>query len=140
MTNATPKLAHGTILQMGDGASPEVFSAIGSLIGDVTSSESVEVAKAYPHDVTAYIKKAAGYDPGTLSFGMLYDSAATAHAAVQTAMRAQTQKNFKWINVDTGAEQDAFSGFITKWDKVAPEKDFMRASVTIERSGAIIST
>lgn len=85
---------------------------------------------------------AAILENGEVKFKLWHDAAQATHAALLASLAAGTaSESWKIINSDTGAEVDAFSGFITSYKKgTAKMKELIDASITICITGAITNT
>jgi predicted secreted protein len=133
MTVGSPTHAHGAVIKIGDGASPEVFTNVSKLLADPQiSGRSVEMVSFKTHDV-AYIQKLPGLiENGQIQFQVAYDSDDTTHAALESAFEAKTAKNFKIVMTDTGARQFAFSAFVQNLSYSMPNDNLNTMSVTLE--------
>ena len=87
----------GTILERGDGASPEVFTAIAKIV----SISGPEESKDELDDTT--LDSAGGYkefvsglkDGGSMTLALNYNPADTGQAALQTDYAAGTKQNYR---------------------------------------------
>ena len=140
MTAPTQKVGHGAVLEYTTVlTSPFTgWVAVGALVGNVDTQEKLNTASAYPHDKAGIVHDATSYDPGTISGEVLYDSSATAHLALETAIRNKTPLAFRVTQVDGGAEKEIGLGFITDWKKSNPDSDYIKASFTITRYGTLV--
>lgn len=105
--------SHGIAIKLGNGASSEVFTEIeGVFNGPNGPDASPNIIEARHHSSDSTIRKAAYLNPATVSFSIYYDSSNVQHAALLTAARALTKKNFQQLLTDDGAEQYAYGAFI----------------------------
>ncbi|GEM_PF-5126197 len=133
----TPSAAHGAQVQIGNGASAEVFTAIGQITsGPDGGGISPNMITARVHSQVAEVKAVTNVNYEDITFTVLYDSGDTQHALLVTSAAAMTRKNFKIIGSDTGAEQMAFAAYIgLNFSKNPDGWDEM--SVTLMIDGAV---
>jgi len=105
--------AHGVVIKVGDGASPEVFTAIDAVHnGPNGPGFTPQMITARHHGSDDSFMKVSTVDKAPVTFDIYYDSADTQHAALITAAKNGTKKNFEMILTDTGAEKYAFGAFV----------------------------
>jgi hypothetical protein len=105
--------AHGVILKIGDGATPEVFTAIdGVHNGPNGPGFTPQMISARHHGSDDTFMKVTTIDKNPVSFDIYYDSADAQHGALITAAKNGTRKNFEMTLTDTGAEKYAFGAFV----------------------------
>jgi len=140
---ANPKYGIGSLLKMGDGASPEVFTTVamvGSIKGPGLSLGTYETTS---HDTTGgaktFITGLADY--GEVSFPCYFDASDTTHKDAATGLvgvaKAKTVKN--WQIVLAGYSPSikwSFSGPITKLDFGYPVDGVQTVDTTIRVSGS----
>lgn len=135
----TPKSGFGAQLKIGNGASPEVFSAIEgirNLQGPTMDREMIDAT----HHASAggYRQKLVSFkDGGTVTFDLLFDSTDTEHALLFTEYAAGSLVNFQQVMPDTGAQQFAYAGYVKTITPSAPIDDVLTYAVTIEVSGNV---
>ena len=136
MTNVT--LAHGTQIKIGDGASPEAFTAIPQIFeGPEGPSISPEVLSFFHHGSDWEIKKVGSKKSGQVTFGVLYDGDDATHVIVEAAANSRAKKNFQEILVD--GTTFAFGAYLgVSWGNNDQDAEKMR--VTLEIDGAITIT
>lgn len=134
---ATGAEAHGAQIKIGDGASPEVFTAIALInSGPDGPDVSQNIIEAFTHDSNFPTKKATYVNTGTVTFSVLYDSTDTQHIALRDAATNSTRTNFQVVLNETGAEQLDFSAYVTfAWAN--DPSDFSQANITLDIDGAI---
>src|SRR5688500_4687199 len=109
------RLSLGTVVKLGDGGSPEVFTRIGECI------EMPEIGEERPRvDVTYTDATAREYIGGIpdgmeLDMGFNYDSANTQLAALITAQKANSNKNFQVTVPAASTKTLAFTATCLKW-------------------------
>lgn len=130
----------GTLLKMGDAASPEVFTTIANL-GDIDGPE----LNSDMEDVTGH-DSSGGYEEvipvgvlstGEVSFEIRWVPAGSTHGATTGLVadwKNKTKRNFQlvWPNSQTWA----FAAYVTKFSPKAPVKGVLAADVTIKVTGA----
>lgn len=109
---------YGTILQVGDGASPEVFTAIAALTrikipGQETNGIDVS------HLTTADSRRR--MIPGMITLGKcggsgLYIPGNATHAGMKTRQAAGTISNYKIVLSDALDSEVTFEAFVSKFD------------------------
>lgn len=140
---ATAKAGIQTLLKMGDGASPEVFTTIAAC-GDITGpSMSAGTYETTSHDTTTGYKTfiTGLKDGGEISFPIYFDATDATHKDASTGLigvfKATTVKN--WQLLPSGyspAVTWTFAGVITKLDFMYPVDGVQKANCTIKISGA----
>lgn len=141
--------AIGVLLQVGNGASPEVFSSIAN-IGDL-SGPTTQVAVV---DVTSHTSPAAPFrlkqptliDQGTISIPLYFVpssggpsggfighnfAAGLGRLLVNRGLTPGVPYNFKIVYPDGASTTDQFKGFITKYSKKMPVAGVLQADVEI---------
>lgn len=136
----TSKLAYGTLLKIGDGASPEVFTAIAniaSLSGPNITVNQIEVP--VHNSGTGYIDKIAGLkDAGEISMDLNYDPNSTTHTNLFSKMNSGSVDNYKVeIAASSPAKTFTFAGIVTEMSHEFPVDGVATCSVTISISGAV---
>lgn len=105
--------AHGTKIQLGDGATVETFSDINGVHNGPNGPGFMpRIIEAFHHGTTVVKKRATVVDQEPVTFDIYYDSTDTNHIALLTAAKNKTLMNFKEILVDNGAEQYAYSAYV----------------------------
>jgi predicted secreted protein len=132
----------GTLLKMGDGTSPEVFTTIAQMKDINGPSLSLTTHETTTHDSTGSFKTfvAGLLESGEVSGELLFDAAAVTHKDASTGllgvMKNRTLKNWKIVPAGYSPVQTfAFSGYLTKLDFKFPVDGIQSASFTIKTSG-----
>lgn len=136
-----PFFGFGTLLKVGDGASPEVFTSVAEVIGPITGPgigvDSVEVTDTEsPNTHREYIPGLV--DAGEISFDMNFlpqDSTQDETNGLISLAQARTTKNFQIVYSDTSNSTWAITGFITSLEPTAPIDDRATMSCTIKITG-----
>lgn len=140
MSNAIA--AMGTILKMGDGADPEVFTAIAEvrdISGPSLSGDTVDVT---PHSTTSSWRRIIPtlLNPGEVTFDINFIPTEATHkddaGGLLDLLKNQTRRNFQLAWSDAGATTWSFAGYVTKFEPSAGVEAELKASVTIAIDGA----
>lgn len=128
--------AHGTQMQMGDAADPEVFTKVAQ-VRDITGPGlSTNIITANDHDSGGIATKLAGIrDGGQVTFDVAYDPADPSHEALIDAWRDRGVHSFKIIFTDDAATEWDFQAIVQQFSPSAPVEDALTASVTLEVTG-----
>jgi predicted secreted protein len=136
------KDAFGHILRLGDGASPEVFTAVAKmkdLDGPGFSRESYD---ATTHDSADHYEES---EPGIksggeLSAAILYDPSNANHRALFTAYESTENHNWQVVTPvagTTGYWVMSFTGHIKDFKYKGPVKGLIEADMVIKISGKV---
>lgn len=129
--NALP--AQGCLLQVGDGASPEVFTTI----ADITNFSGPDGSKSEidTTDVAATAKTFLGGLPdlGSVQFSMNYIPTNAQHAQVRSDYLSSTSvsRNYKVVYSDSPQSEQIFTGYVSSF---APD---VQADAALVASGSI---
>lgn len=105
--------AHGAKIEIGNGASPEVFTEInGVKSGPSWDGFKQQIIKTRHHKTQTPFQKVSYTDFGDWQFTIDYDSSDTQHALLRSCSAAATIKNFKITLTDGGAEIITFPATI----------------------------
>ena len=128
----------GTLLQLGDGADPEVFTTIAE-VKDITGpgleADTIEVTNhSSPGAWREYI--AGLLDAGEVTFDVNYlpgDATHDATTGLQANLLARSVDSYRltWPTADTVT----FPAFVTGFETGAPVDDALSASVTLKVAG-----
>lgn len=136
----TPAIsAQGTLLKIGNGASPEVFttiSGVGNLAGPTGSRELI--------DVTALDSTGREYlvgipDYGDITFTLFYAPSNTQHAALFTAFQlaGQTATNFTITFTDSPATVYTFAALVQGFPHNFSTNAAVEVNLSLKLTGAI---
>lgn len=128
----------GIAVKRGDGASPEVFTAIAELLDVTGPGLDSLMLDATSHDSAnnARDKIAAKIvDAGQVSMNLHFLPASTGHKALITDMYAFTRRNFKLTFPDSPATEWPFTALIQHIEPAAPFGDKLTFDVVLEISG-----
>ena len=132
------KFGYGTLVKMGDGGSPETFTAIAELRGTIAFSgmSSAEI------DITTHNNAVNGrakekipglIDPGSLDIEINYIAGDSTHIAARNAWQNQTKKNFQILS--PSGDLTTCSGYILSLPISYPDKDSITAKIKIMLTG-----
>lgn len=132
------KFGYGTLVKMGDGGTPETFTAIAELRGDIAfdgmESDEIEVT-THNNAVNGRAKeKIPGLiDPGNLNIEVNYVANDATHVAVRNAWINQTKKNFQILS--PYGDLISCSGYIMSLPITFPVDDSINAKIKIMLTG-----
>lgn len=130
--------SQGVLLKIGDGASPEVFTAIPEIVTFNGPGGAGQVIDVTDLDSLAMEKIMGLPDEGQLTFDINYLPDNTYHALLRTNRGAQTLTNFKLVFTDDSpAKTWSFSAYVTGFTVTGGVNAPIRASVTLEITGTI---
>lgn len=136
--------AYGTKIQVGNGASPEVFTTIDNL-GDIDGpGVSVNVNDTTSHSTgSPYRGKTPGLiDAGAISFPVFYNPTLPTHSDTNTIglgylFKNRIKRNFRIVGTDPSATTRQFLGFVSEFSESYPVEGIQTRDTTIEIDGAI---
>ncbi len=131
----------GTLMQIGDGGGPEVFTTIAEVLSISGPTESRETIDVTNMDSAGNRREkiSALIDSGSVSFDMNFTGSNAEQNQLKTDMEAGTLRNFKIIMPGSARTFD-FSALITELSKEFPVDSQITASVTLEISGAVVES
>lgn len=130
--------AKGALLKKGDGASPEVFTAVAQ-IGDITGPEQkVDTIDTTTHNDTSGYKTFIGglKESGDVKVPIFFDPANSTHTGVMTTLAAGVLVNWKITLPTSPVTSWSFQGLVTHLGHHYKMKDAIMADLTIKVSGA----
>lgn len=133
--------AKGTLMKLGNGASPEVFTTISQVrsIAGPTTKATVQDVTTHSTSGNWMEKLATLIDPGTLSFPINYDKTDTAHAfttGIWNLLINLTEKNFHCV-FPASIGYLSFSAYATSHAFDLPVDNVIRANIELTINGAI---
>lgn len=141
MTTTGAISAFGTLLKIGDGASPtETFTTIAEVTDIGGPSLKLATIEATSHSSTdGWIEKIGGLlDGGELSFDVSFiptNATQNFSTGLIYAMVNRTVRNFKLVFPNLSATTWAFAALVTGFEPKEPIDDKLSASVTLEITG-----
>lgn len=128
--------AHGTLLKLGNGATPEVFETVAKVISDIDGPGITRGSHMIRGRGEVWARKLAGQpDAGKLSFTVGYMPASATHAALLAAAKSGDVKNWQLAFPDPEASVMQLAGFISGFKLNEPEDGTLTAAVEIEIDG-----
>ena len=132
--------AQGTVVTMSDGASPEVYTAIGEITsvgGPDGSASEIDVT-----DLSSTSKefKMGINDEGSVTLELLFRPKNTQHAALRTAKKNRTLSNFQLLFTDSPQTTWAFAAYVTGLSVSLSVDAATTGSTTLRITGDITET
>jgi len=125
----------GTIFSIGDGATPEVFTAVAgvqTINGPTGSAEQIDVSSL--DSTGSYREFLAGFkDAGEVSFSIWLDPAD--RGGLDTLYESGATNNFRITFPDTGSTTLTFAGAVTGFQIGIPTEGAITADTVIKVSG-----
>lgn len=130
--------AQGMELRIGNGASPEVFTAISEISTFSGPGGAATIIDVTDLSSLAKEKRMGLADEGQLSFTINYIPNDTQHALLRTQRANRQETNFKLIFTDDSPSTTwSFAAFVTGFSVTAAVDGVVQANVTLEITGAI---
>lgn len=129
--------SQGIDFQMGDGGGTEVFATINEVMSISGPGGSAAVIDVTDLKSTAKEKRMGLQDEGQITLEINYIPTDTKHALLRTAKADGDPRNFRIIFTDAGTTQWDFAALVTGFAVSAAVDDVVKASVTLEVTGAI---
>ena len=132
--------AHGTLLKLGDGGGPEVFTTVAEVTDISGPSMTLDPIDVTSHDSTAAYREFIGglLDAGEVTLTINYVPTAGTHDATTgliADMVARVVRNFQLVFPDSGTTTWSFAALITAFEPAEPIDDKLAADVTLKLSG-----
>jgi len=129
--------SQGVLLQLSDGASPEVYTTIAEISDINFATGSASVIDTSDLESTAKEKRMGLPDEGQCSFTCNYIPTNTQHAALKAAKAARSLKNFKIRYTDSPNTVELFSAYVLTMPRTIGVDGVIQANFTLEISGAL---
>jgi len=129
--------SQGMVIKRGNGASPEVFTAIPevrSINGPDGSASEIDVTDL---SSTAKEFRMGMQDEGSITLDMMFIPANTVHAGLRTDRANRTLRNFQLVFTDSPATTWSFAAYVQGLSVSNEVDGVTTASVTLRISGAI---
>lgn len=132
----------GTLLKIGDGDTPEVFTTVAEVTSISGPSFAMGTQDVTSHSSTGAYREfqATLLDAGEVSFDIWFDPNNTTHNATAGLLKDYADRklrNFKLEFPTTPAKTAAFAAFVTGFEAGFPIDGAMTASVTLKISGGV---
>lgn len=133
--------AKGTLMKLGDDASPEVFATIGQVRSISGPSTTAVIQDVTTHSTAGnwMERLAVLIDPGNLSFPINYDSADATHqftAGLWALLINLTQRNFRTV-FPASIGYLAYAAYLTGHGFECPVDNVLQANIELTVFGAI---
>lgn len=142
MATSTATSGFGTLLKLGDEASPEVWTTIAEITGLTGPGEKLDLIECThmesPSNYKEYIPSLV--DGGEVSIDLNFLPGNSVQQSIRTAMTARTKKHFQITWTNTGGTKYAFYGYVTSFQPSAKINDKLSASITIKVTSTISLT
>lgn len=127
----------GTLLKRGDGGGPEVFTAIGE-VADISGPGGTANIIDATHLASTFREKVMGLpDEGQITFTLNYVPGDAQQQGLKTDRANRTLRNFQLVLTDAGNETGSFAAYVIGFNLNIQAEDIVRASVTLEITGAV---
>ena len=132
--------AYGTLLQIGDGGSPEAFTTIAEVTEIGGPSLALDPLDVTSHESPGAFREFVGglLDGGEVTSTINYVPTGGTHDATTgliADMIARTVRNFQLIFPDVGTTTWSLSALITAFEPAEPVDDRLSAEVTLKVTG-----
>jgi len=131
--------AHGTLLQIGDGDTPEEFATIAEVLDITGPEETLDTIDVTSHDSADHREE---HIPsiqrnGNVSFDVNLTPSAPTHQALRDDLADRVLRNFKIVETTTPAKTVSFAGFVVGYVPRRPVAGVRQATITIKVTGAV---
>lgn len=132
--------AYGSVINIGDGDDPEVFTPIAEVKDISGPTESADVVEVTPHrtgDGAGYKERITTLlDLGTVTFDVNWIGDDAGQLALVDALRLKAKTSFQVLDPDgTGVQ---FSAYVTQVGRTNPVNGALVRSITLQPDGAPI--
>lgn len=136
MSASQAKAGYGSLLKIGNGASPEVFSTILENVNIDPPFDAADIIEVTNHDSPGGYKE---FTPTLLDAGeisgegnFVFDSTQT---SVRTALTGKTRTNFQFVVPLSTPKTCSFAAIVTQWAPKTPLKDRMTYQFKLRVTG-----
>lgn len=129
--------SQGVELQVGNGASPEVFTAICDIVSFDGPSQTADPLEASSLCSTSKEFIAGLRDGGEISLSLNFAPANTYHKQFQSNLAAGTIRNYRIELTDSPATVYEFTAFVTAFSFSAAQNTIFAGSVTLKVTGDV---
>lgn len=127
----------GCELRVGDGASPNVYTAIAGVVSFSGPSGSRQVIDVTTLASTGREKQVGIPDYGQVTFELIYDGDQATNTSLYDDFQNGTIRDFQLVFSDSPEEVFSFAAFVLAYSYTANIDDVVRASVTLEIDGPV---
>ena len=131
--------AQGTLLKIGDGATPEAFTTISEITDLSGPNRSMNVKTFLTHSSPGAAMESIGVslDNGEVGFEINYVAGSATHIKLLADLNAFTKRNFQMVLPDAGVTTWAFTALVQKFDPSEKPGDTLTAKLTLKLTGQI---
>ena len=132
--------SYGTLLKIGDGGGTEVFTTIGEVRDISGPALNVGTEEVTAHDGNGWREFIATLkEIGEISFEINFNAAATQgfSSGLYNDASNKTKRNFQIVIPTTSAKTGSFTAIVTKFELTEPVEGVLRASITLQGTGAL---
>ena len=132
--------SHGTLLKAGDGAGSEVFTTIAEVMDISGPGIALGTEEVTSHDSAGWREFVATLkEIGEVTFDLNFNAGATQGftAGIYLDLINRTRRNFQLVIPTTSAKTGSFSAFVTSFEMDLPVEGVIRASLTLQGTGAL---
>lgn len=137
MSLAVP--SHGTLLQIGDGGSPEVFTTIAEVLDITGPSIAVDTEDVTSHDSGGWREHIATLaDAQEVEFSVNFIPGNTTHGptgGIYEKLVNRAKANYRLVFPTVPAKQVTFAAYVTNFEIEAPVAGVLRANITLRAVG-----
>ena len=129
--------AFGTLIKKGDGASPEVFTAVAQVQGITGPGQKADTIETTTHNqANAYKTYIAGLmEGGEIKFNCFFDPANATHLGLITTLEARVPVNWQLLPPFSPTIKFSFSGLLVDVGHKYELNGATMADITIKVSG-----
>jgi len=127
----------GIEIKRGDGEATEVFTKIAEIISFTGPGGSAQVIDVTSLDSVAKEKRMGLPDEGQFTFDCVLVPGNAPQDGLRTDRDSQTLRNFEIVLPDTSSTTLTFAAFVTSFSISGGVDDIIKASVSLEISGAV---
>ena len=129
--------AQGVALQRGNGGAPEIFNTVGEITNFDGPGGSASVIDVTTLQSVAKEKRMGLQDEGQFTFQMNLDPSDVQQAGLRADRAGRVLRNFRLVLTDVANTTLAFSAFVLEFKINGAVDLVVKASVTLEISGAV---
>jgi predicted secreted protein len=132
--------AFGTLLKIGDGAGPEVFTTVAEVKAIGGPTIKVDTVDLTTHSSSGAWREFLPtlIDAGELTFDVNFLPTNATHSqstGLLKDLKNRTKRNWQLVFPDAGSTTWAFAAYVTGFQITAPPDDLLGASVTLRLTG-----
>ncbi len=131
--------AFGTLLKIGDGATPEAFTTISEVTKLDGPKRSMSVKKFLTHGSPGAVLEGIGVsiDNGSVGFDINYVPGSAIHTKLLADQAAFVRRHFQMVLPDAALTTWNFTALVKDFNSTEDPGDILTATLTLELSGQI---